>query len=66
MIYKVSYVVDSTEDIPGAIINTEEKPAVGDRIQFGAGFFEIVEVMELSPPSGNFHFLHATCKPVKN
>ena len=25
---------------------------------------EIVEVFELVPPRGDFHYVHATCKPV--
>lgn len=61
MIYKVSYVVQGGEH-PGAIANTEDRPQVGDRVQFGNNEFEIIEVMELMPPSENFHYLHATCK----
>lgn len=61
MIYKVSYVVQGS-DHPGAIANSEEPPQVGDRVKLGANEYEIIEVMELMPPSGNFHYLHATCK----
>jgi hypothetical protein len=28
--------------------------------------FEILEVMELMPPVGNFGFLHATCKFIRD
>lgn len=63
LIYKVSYVVQGGEH-PGAIANTEEPPQVGDRVRLGAHQFEIIEVMELMPPSGNFHYLHATCKVI--
>ena len=61
MIYKVSYVVEGG-DYPGSIVNTEEQPQVGDKVQLGAANFEVVEVMDLMPPSDNFHYLHVTCK----
>ncbi|HKZ54240.1 MAG TPA: hypothetical protein VJ123_02085 [Anaerolineales bacterium] len=62
-IYKVSYVIPG-EDHPGAIVNTEEKPTVGDQIQLGDRQFVIVELIDLMPARGEFHFLHATLKPV--
>ena len=49
---------------PEHLAHMEEMPQVGDRVKLGAKEFEIVEVMELMPPSVNFHFLHATCKIV--
>jgi hypothetical protein len=61
MIYKVSYVVQGGQH-PGAIANTDEPPQVGDRVRLGANEFEVIEVMELMPPTENFHYLHATCK----
>jgi len=61
-IYKVSYVIPG-EDHPGAIVNTEEKPAVGDQIRLGDRQFVIVELIDLMPARGEFHFLHATLKP---
>lgn len=61
MIYKVSYVVE-TGDHPGAILNTAARPQVGDTVQLGSEEFEIVEVLDLLPPRGDFHFLHATCR----
>jgi hypothetical protein len=32
----------------------------------GSNTFEIVEVLEIIPPRGNFAYLHATCKPVND
>ena len=59
--YKVSYVVAGGEH-PGAIININKRPQKGEEIVFDGHVFEILEVMELMPPVGNFGFLHATCK----
>ena len=61
MIYKVSYVVVGGEH-PGTIANVETPPQVGDRVRLGRHEFEIIEVLELMPPRGEFSFLHATCK----
>lgn len=58
-IFKVSYVVKG-EDHPGAILNVEKRPNVGDRVNLGDRAFEVLEVMELIPPRGEFHFLHVT------
>lgn len=63
MIYKVSYVVVGGEH-PGAIANVDKPPQVGDRVTLGSHEFEIVEILELMPPRGEFSFLHATCKMV--
>lgn len=65
MIYKVSYVVVGGEH-PGAIANVEKAPQVGDRIKLGDKEFEIMEVLELMPPRGEFSFLHATCRLAKS
>ena len=64
MIYKVSYVVRGG-DHPGAILDADEMPQVGEIVTFGGRDFEIIEVMELMPARGGFGFLHATCVPVK-
>lgn len=64
MIYQVSYVVTGGGH-PGTIMNQEERPEVGDRVEFASETFEIVEVLEIIPPRGNFAYLHATCKPVE-
>ncbi len=63
MIYKVSYVVIGGEH-PGAIANVDTPPRVGDHVKLGDEEFEIIEVLELMPPRGEFSFLHATCKLV--
>jgi hypothetical protein len=60
-IYKVSYVVIG-EEHPGAILNTEKEPLVGDLVRIGDRDFRVVEVQELIPPHGDFHFLHASLK----
>lgn len=64
MIYKVSYVVVGKSH-PGAIVNLDAVPRVGDRVQLGDELFEIVEVFDLIPPRGDFAFLHVTCQPVQ-
>ncbi|VAW29841.1 hypothetical protein MNBD_CHLOROFLEXI01-1359 [hydrothermal vent metagenome] len=63
--YKVSYVVAGGEH-PGAIINIDNRPEVGEQVMFDGRIFEILEVMELMPPVGNFGFLHATCRFVRD
>lgn len=65
MIYKVSYVVIGGEH-PGAIANVDEPPQVGDEVELGKDRFEIIEVLELMPPRGEFSFLHATCRLIKD
>lgn len=61
IIYKVSYVVEGGKH-PGEIINTDKEPKVGDIVTFDGHNFEIIEIDELIPPSGDFGFLHATCR----
>ena len=63
MVYKISIVVTGA-DHGGAIINSPHKPEVGDRLRVGDMEVEVVELTELIPPRGEFHFLHATCKPI--
>ncbi|HET89550.1 MAG TPA: hypothetical protein ENN99_02260 [Chloroflexi bacterium] len=65
MIYKVSYVIIGRSH-PGEIVNMDTPPRVGDQIQLGDELFEIIEVVDLIPPRGEFAYLHATCKPVEN
>jgi hypothetical protein len=60
-IFKVSYVVIG-EDHPGAILNTDKEPRLGDLVRIGDREFRVVEVQELIPPHGDFHFLHASLK----
>ena len=64
MIYKVSYVVRGGSH-PGAILDAETIPQVGETVAFGGQEFRIVEVMELMPSRGGFGFLHATCVPIE-
>ena len=64
MIYKVSFVVQGGTH-PGGIQNLEERPEVGDTLSLGGGEFEIIEVLEIIPPRGNFAYLHATCRPIE-
>ncbi len=63
MIYKVSYVVTGTKQ-PGAIINQEQAPTVGEVIQLGKLTCQIVEIKDLIPPMGDFAYLHVTCEPL--
>ena len=63
-IYKVSYVVIGS-DHPGTIVNRSERPYVGEFVKLGTDTFEIIEVLDLLPPRGNFHYIHVTCKQIK-
>lgn len=63
--YKVSFVVQGS-DHPGAIINLDEEPKVGGEVSFDGAVFEILEVMDLMPPVGEFAFLHATCRYLRD
>jgi hypothetical protein len=63
MIYKVSYVV-SDGGLPGGIKNETERPTVGKTVRIGPNDFEVVEVHEIMPGRGDFHYLHATIEPV--
>lgn len=64
-IYKVSYVVQGG-DHPGAILNQEKKPELGQRVTLGTKEFEVVEVVDLMPARGDFSFLHVTVKSLEN
>ena len=64
MIYKVSYVVIG-QPHPGAVLNLEKPPRVGDRVILDGQPFEVIEVIDLAPPRGDFAYLHATCRPVR-
>ena len=59
--YKVSLVIPGTEH-SGAIVNLHERPQVGQHIHVGDLEVEVVEVIDLLPPRGDFYFLHATCR----
>lgn len=63
-VYKVSYVVISS-DHPGAIVNRDQLPEVGETVNLGKHSFEVIEVLELMPPRGQFYYIHATLKPIR-
>ncbi len=63
--FKVSYVVRG-EDHPGAIVNTDHRPLVGDRIMLGEREFTVLEVIDLIPPRGDFHYLHVTIQQAED
>ena len=63
MVCKVSIVIPGSQHA-GAILDLPAIPNVGDRLTLGATVVEVVEVMELLPPRGDFHFVHATCRIV--
>jgi hypothetical protein len=64
MVYKVSLVIPGAEH-GGAIMNLPQMPQVGDRLKVGDLEVEVIEVVDLMPPRGDFHFIHATGKPVQ-
>ena len=64
MIYKVSYVIVGGRH-PGAIVNQETPPKLGDVVRIGKERFEIVEVADLIPPQGDFAYLHVTLRPIE-
>ena len=63
MIYKVSYVVRG-QPHPGKIVNQEKPPRVGDRVELGGDTYEVIEVVDLIPPRGEFAYLHVACRSV--
>ena len=64
MFYQISYVVVGSNH-PGAIVSVDERPEVGEFVTFGGQTFEVLEVQELTPATGNFGFLHVTCRLVE-
>lgn len=60
-VYKVSFVVAGS-DHPGAIMNMSRPPEVGEQVKLGDKLFKVVEVLNLLPPRGEFHYIHATCR----
>ncbi len=61
-IYKVSYVVQGGGH-PGAIVNEDKKPEIGQVVKLGARQFRVLEVVDLMPARGDFSFLHVTVEP---
>ncbi|OGO65570.1 MAG: hypothetical protein A2Z45_10440 [Chloroflexi bacterium RBG_19FT_COMBO_55_16] len=62
-IYKVSYVVIGM-DHPGGIANLDHKPYVGEQVRLSDLTLEILEVLEIMPARGGFHYYHVTCQPL--
>lgn len=62
--YKLSIVVPGRRDI-GGIQNFEKEPRPGDVVVLGNEKYEIIELVELMPPRGNFVYLHAICRPAR-
>lgn len=63
-IYKASVVILDS-DQPGSILNLDESPTPGKTIEIGGESFIVEEVIELTPPRGEFHFLHVTLRTKK-
>jgi len=63
-VYKVSYVVKG-EEHPGGIANLDRRPVEGEFLHIGDLILEVLEVVELMPPRGDFYYIHATCKMVE-
>jgi hypothetical protein len=63
MIYKVSFVVQGGAH-PGGIQNLSERPQKGEVLIVDDKEFEVIEVLEIIPPRGEFAYLHATCRPI--
>lgn len=61
MIYKISYVVVGGGH-PGAIVNRDTPPQVGDVIRLNGNEYEVVSVADLIPPQGDFAYLHVTLR----
>lgn len=64
MIYKVSYVVLGGRH-PGAIVNQDTPPRLGEVVTLGEDRFEVVEVTDLIPPQGDFAYLHVSLRPLQ-
>lgn len=62
-IYKVSYLIEG-EDQPGAILNTLQRPEVGEEVELGDGWFEVIEVVDLGQEHGRFVHVQARCVPI--
>jgi hypothetical protein len=65
IVCKLSIVVPGAPH-SGAIFNTTVLPQVGDHLPVGDNMVEVLEIKELLPSSGSFHFVHATCRIVKD
>ena len=63
-IYKISYVILGGQH-PGAIVNSSQKPVIGNLVDLGDKKFEVIEVVDLMPSRGRFHYLHVTCRSLE-
>jgi hypothetical protein len=63
-VWKVSYVVKGSAQA-GGIVNLNHAPEPGEVIKIGSDHFEVIEALELIPPRGEFHYIHATCKVIE-
>lgn len=64
-IFKVSYVVIGRAH-PGTIVNLDHRPELNERVLLGEEEFVVQEIIDLMPPRGDFHFIHATCRPLSD
>jgi len=64
MVYKISYVITGGQ-YPGAIVNREAPPQLGEIVELGEKRFEVIEIADLIPPQGDFAFLHVTLQPIE-
>ena len=63
-IWKVSYVVKGSSQV-GGIINLTHAPEPGEIFKIGDDQLEVLEALELIPPRGEFHYIHATCTVIQ-
>ena len=63
-VWKVSYVVKGSAQA-GGIVNLDHEPEPGDVLKIGGDHLEVIEVLELIPPRGEFHYIHATCQAIQ-
>ena len=65
MIYKVSYVVAKGHH-PGAIVNRDTPPRIGELVELGDRRYEVIEVTDLIPPQGDFAYLHVILRALED
>jgi len=63
-VWKVSYVVKGSSQA-GGIVNLDHSPETGEILKIGGDQLEVLEVLELIPPRGEFHYIHVTCKAIQ-
>ncbi len=59
MVCKLSIVIPGGQHA-GAILDAASIPEEGDELQLGSVRVRVLEVRELLPPRGEFHFVHVT------